>query len=126
MTTRAPDYLVARLKTVSAHVRHLARERGLQDAFLGELALFDSSVRRALEAASVKAVEAALQEARALALRLAGTRTVLDRLAEFGQVPAREGPSTLLAPAEPAGLEPSDTERQPSEDAVAARDSLLP
>ncbi len=121
MTPRAPDYLVTRLKTVSAHVCHLARERGLQDAFLGELALFDASVKRALEVASVTAVEGALGEARALALRLAGTRTVPDRFAAFGRVPPREGPSTLLAPADRTDLAPSDADRRPGESAGDVR-----
>ena len=98
MAPRVPDVLVARLHTLKAHVRHLARDRGLEDAFFGELAVLDQRARAALEAGSKERVEGALAEARALARRLAEAQQVVARVAEHGRVPAVELSSTLLVP----------------------------
>ncbi len=98
MATRIPGHLVARLDTLTAHVRHLARDRGLEDTFFGELALLDRNAARALEARSTEMVQEALAEARALARKLAETEQVVARLAEHGHVPATELSSTLLVP----------------------------
>ena len=100
MVTRAPDYLVARLQTLKAHVRHLARDRGLEDAFIGELALLESRAQEALGARSKELVEGALAETRALARRLAGTQRDVARFAEHGRISADELTSVLLMPGE--------------------------
>ena len=98
MADRIPGHLVARLDTLKAHVRHLARDRGLEDTFFGELAVLDSNAAQALEAHSTEMVQDALAEARALARKLAQTEQVVARLAEHGHVPAVELSSTLLMP----------------------------
>jgi len=114
------------LKTVTAHVQQLARDRGLEDAFLGPLSSLDAATRQAVESDSKEMVEAALGEVRSLARQLAATQAVVDRLPESGAVPAQERPSTLLAASE-TGSDPgaSEAAHQPSDDGLSARDSLL-
>ncbi|MEJ2289533.1 MAG: hypothetical protein P8Y02_13005 [Deinococcales bacterium] len=83
---------------MKAHVRHVARDRGLEDAFFGELALLDSRSQEALGTRSKELVEGALAETRALARRLAETQRDVARFAEHGRISADELTSTLLMP----------------------------
>lgn len=107
-------------------MRHLARDRGLEDAFLGELALLDQRVQQALEGGSREKVEAALGAVRAFSLQLASTKVGVWRFAEHGRVPAQERPSTLVATQEKRIPEQASVaERRPSEEILVARDSLL-
>jgi len=96
MATRIPGHLVARLDTLKAHVRHLARDLGLEDTFFEELAVLDRNAERAVEAGSTEMVQDALAEARALARGLADAEQVVARVAEHGRVPAAELSSTLI------------------------------
>lgn len=81
-------------------MRHLARDRGLEDAFIGELALLDASVHEALAERSKERIEGVLAEVRALARRLAATQHDVARFAEHGRISADEVISTLLMPGE--------------------------
>jgi hypothetical protein len=98
MANRIPGHLVARLDTLTAHVRHLARDRGLEGTFLRELEVLDRSAERALEAGSTEMVQNVLAEVRALARRLAEAEQAVARVAEHGRVPASELSSTLIMP----------------------------
>lgn len=107
-------------------MRQVARDRGLEDAFLGELAGLDRSVKQALEADSREMVEAALGAVRAFAPQLVSTPVDVRRLAEHGCVPALERPS-LLAAVQEAGDrdESSEGDGRPSGEAFAASGALL-
>lgn len=70
MSARCPTYLATRLQVLRAHMRDIAVERGLLEAFGERIAVATAHAEQALEAGSKAMVEGAIREQRELALAL--------------------------------------------------------
>ncbi|HKI55878.1 MAG TPA: hypothetical protein VKB31_01895 [Trueperaceae bacterium] len=95
MPDRSPAHLVARLKVLKAHVRHLARDRGLEADFEAELSVMERHADLAVRSDARAMVEAAIEEVRSLARRLAAARSEAVRLGDPRGFPATERAATL-------------------------------
>lgn len=101
MTERAPLHLVARLGVIEAHVRQLAKDRGLEDAFATDLSAVARGAELARSDRSKDGVEAALRELRALARRIAAAAQAGPTLTDPRGGLTGPHAATLPSPEEP-------------------------
>lgn len=95
MAERAPLHLIARSKVIESHVRHLAQDRELEDALAAELAAAGRDAEEARRAGAKESVEAAIEELRALARRLAAAPRAGAAMTDARGALRRESATTL-------------------------------
>jgi len=96
-------HLIARLKVIEAHVCHLARERGLEDAFAAELTAVARAADEARRGNAREPVGDAIEELRALARRLAAAPRTGRTLTDARGAHPGERAATLERPDGPEG-----------------------
>lgn len=101
MSDHAPAHLLARLRVLESHARHLARDRGLEGAYADELAALARRAEQAGETRSQTLVDTVIGDLRAFARRVAADQRATRTLTDPRGALKRDRPAGLSAPDEP-------------------------